>query len=246
MGSFLPLIFTTKVVQTIHTDHVHHHSRTGPGAESDVAEARFLLQRRWLNYWQFFWIVLYSLFTFQLTARIFSHYAYYLPSETRDKSSNQLPCDLNCPGGCKHAAFSCSGKTLVQYWSALSSIPHTHSPGYVLFLPTVPPQLALTWIPFLMGPCYGRMLNLQLSYALMCTFFMTFYLISWWSVTPHSFCPHRTQPTDCKQSLGHTELFAMWRSEMVWVSFLDKHFYCTTLTEISNYSHSTLALSAPL
>ena len=135
---------------------------------------------------------------------------------------------------------------LVQYWSALSSTLHTHSPGYVLFLPTVPPQLALTWIPFLMGPCYGRMLNLQLSYALMCTFFMTFYLISWWSVTPHSFCPLGTQPTDCKQSLGHTELFAMWRSEMVWVSFLDKHFYCTTLTEISNYSHSTPALSAPL
>ena len=133
---------------------------------------------------------------------------------------------------------------LVQYWSALSSIPHTHSPGYVLFLPTVPPQLALTWIPFLMGPCNGRMLNLQLSYALMCTFFMTFHLISWWSITPHSFCPHRTQP-DYKQAPGHTELFAM-RSEMVWVSFLDKHFYCTTLTEISNYSHSTPALSAPL
>jgi hypothetical protein len=146
MGSFSPLIFITKVVQTIITDHVHHHLRIGPEAESDVAEARFLLQKRWLNYWQFFRIVLYSLFTIQLPARSFSNYAYYLPSETRDKSSNHLPCDLNRPGGFKHTAFSCSEKKhcLVQYWSALSSIPHTHSPGYVLFLPTFLPQLALT------------------------------------------------------------------------------------------------------
>ena len=141
MGSFLPLIFTTKVVQTIHTDHVHHHSRTGPEAESDVAEARFLLQRRWLNYWQFFWIVLYSLFTFPLTAHIFSHYAYYLPSETRDKSSNHLPCDLNCPGGCKHAAFSCSGKNISSI--LVSSFFHPpHPQSRVCPVPTYSPTSA--------------------------------------------------------------------------------------------------------
>lgn len=143
MGSFLPLIFTTKVVQTIHTDHVHHHSRTGPEAESDVAEARFLLQRRWLNYWQFFRIVLYSLFTFQLTARIFSHYAYYLPSETRDKSSNHLPCDLNCPGGCKHAAFSCSGKNTLFSSILVSSFFHPpHPQSRVCPVPSYSPTSA--------------------------------------------------------------------------------------------------------
>ena len=111
MGSFLPLIFTTKVVQTIHTNHFHHHSRTGPEAESDMAEAYFLLQKRWVNYWQSFQTARCSTFTFELPACIFSHFTHYLPSETRDKSSNHLSCDLNCPGGCKHAAFSCSGKT---------------------------------------------------------------------------------------------------------------------------------------